>query len=254
MVLKNPPFLTEVAEQDIEIPPQYYVGALEPNGIFNRNPEPKTENLSDVAEKVLEHSADLGFVTDPDGDRLAMIDNKGNIIIEENTLALCVKEFLSQTKSKKPIVVNLSTTAAIEEVAKEYGVDVVRTAVGEINVVDEMKKNISDIGGEGNGGVILKESHLGRDAFVASVIILNHLANKDISINEANSTIPKFFMLKEKVELNDNFDVSLISNKIKSEFSSYDFNEIDGIKIINQTSWAHIRKSNTEPIIKVYIE
>ena len=226
----------------------------EPNGIFNRNPEPKTENLSDVAKKVLEHSADLGFVTDPDGDRLAMIDNKGNIIIEENTLALCVKEFLSQTKSKKPIVVNLSTTAAIEEVAKEYGVNVIRTAVGEINVVDEMKKNISDIGGEGNGGVILKESHLGRDAFVASVIILNHLANKDISINEANSTIPKFFMLKEKVELNDKFDVSLLSDKIKSEFSSYNFNELDGIKIINQTSWAHIRKSNTEPIIRVYIE
>ena len=226
----------------------------DPNGIFNRNPEPKTENLSEVAEKVLEHSADLGFATDPDGDRLAIIDNKGKIIIEENTLALCVKEFLSQTKSKKPIVVNLSTTAAIEEVAKEYGVNVIRSAVGEINVVDEMKKNMSDIGGEGNGGVILKESHLGRDAFVASVIILNHLANNNILMNEANKAIPKFFMLKEKIELNNKFNPNLISDKIKSEFSSYDFNEIDGIKIINQTSWAHIRKSNTEPIIRVYIE
>ena len=117
-----------------------------------------------------------------------------------------------------------------------------------------MKKNMSDIGGEGNGGVILKESHLGRDAFVASVIILNHLANKDLSMNRANSRIPKFFMLKEKVELNDKFDSNLISDKVKSEFPSYDFNEIDGIKIINQTSWAHIRKSNTEPIIRVYIE
>lgn len=226
----------------------------EPNGIFKRNPEPKTENLKDVAKTVLEHSADLGFVTDPDGDRLAMIDNKGEIIIEENTLVLCIKEFLSQTKSKKPIVVNLSTTAAIEEIAKEYGVNVIRSAVGEINVVDQMKKNMSDIGGEGNGGVILKESHLGRDAFVASVIILNHLANKDLTMNRANSTIPKFFMLKEKVELNDKFDSNLISDKVKSEFPSYNFNEIDGIKIINQTSWAHIRKSNTEPIIRVYIE
>jgi len=226
----------------------------EPNGIFKRNPEPKTENLTEVAEKVLEHSADLGFVTDPDGDRLAMIDNNGKIIIEENTLAICVKEFLSQTKSKEPIVVNLSTTAAIEEVAKEYGVNVIRSAVGEINVVDEMKKNISEIGGEGNGGVILKESHLGRDAFVASIIILNHLANKNISMNEANSAIPKFFMLKEKVELSNKFNPKLISDKIKSEFSSYDFNEMDGIKIINHTSWAHIRKSNTEPIIRVYIE
>ena len=193
-------------------------------------------------------------MTDPDGDRLAMIDNKGEIIIEENTLVLCIKEFLSQTKSKKPIVVNLSTTAAIEEIAKEYGVNVIRSAVGEINVVDQMKKNMSDIGGEGNGGVILKESHLGRDAFVASVIILNHLANKDLTMNRANSTIPKFFMLKEKVELNDKFDSNLISDKVKSEFPSYNFNEIDGIKIINQTSWAHIRKSNTEPIIRVYIE
>ena len=226
----------------------------EPNGLFERNPEPKTDNLRDLEEIVLKHSADLAFITDPDGDRLAIVDNKGKIIIEENTLALCIKEFLSRKKSKKPIVVNLSTTSAIEEIAKDYGIKIIRTAVGEINVVDGMKKNDSDIGGEGNGGVILKESHLGRDAFVAAIIILNHLINENLTMHKANDKMPKFFMLKEKVDLSTKINSNLISKKIKAEFPSYQYNELDGIKINNSSSWAHIRKSNTEPIIRVYIE
>ena len=225
-----------------------------PNGIFNRDPEPKTENLLDISDIVLDNSADLAFITDPDGDRLAIVDNKGEIVIEENTLVLCIEEFLMQTKSKKPIITNLSTTSAVEEVAKKYCVDVIRSAVGEINVVDEMKKYQSDIGGEGNGGVILKESHLGRDAFVASIIILNHLANQNLTMNQANNNIPKFYMLKSKVNLDNKVDSEFISKNIKSLFHTYDYNELDGIKISNDTSWAHIRKSNTEPIIRVYIE
>ena len=226
----------------------------EPNGIFNRNPEPKTENIKEVSKIVLENSADLALITDPDGDRLAIIDNKGQIMIEENTLVLCADEFLNKTNNKNPIVTNLSTTAAIEEITKKYNVEVIRSAVGEINVVNKMKDCNALIGGEGNGGVILSESHYGRDAFIGAVIILNHLATNNLTMNQAQQKIPKYYMLKEKIAIDSQLTKKIISKKIKQKFSELTFDETDGIKVIDKNFWIHIRQSNTEPIIRIYIE
>lgn len=225
-----------------------------PSGIFKRNPEPKTENIKSLTKIVLKNNADLGFVTDPDGDRLAVIDNKGDIMIEENTLVLCVDEFLSKTKKNNPIVTNLSTTAAIDDITKKYGVNLVRSAVGEINVVNKMKEVNAFIGGEGNGGIILAESHYGRDAFVGAIIILNHLATNDITMNEAQRKIPKYYMLKEKIKIENTLTTSKIHKKIKESFEGLSFDETDGIKVIHSNFWIHIRQSNTEPIIRIYIE
>ena len=225
-----------------------------PNGVFDRNPEPKTENIKDVAKIVLEHSADLAFITDPDGDRLAIIDNKGQVIIEENTLVLCTDEFLNKTQNKNSVVTNLSTTAALEDITKKYNVDVIRTAVGEINVVNKMKECNALIGGEGNGGVILTESHYGRDAFVGAIIILNYLATNNLTMNEAHQKIPKYYMLKEKIEIDNQLTSEIISQKIKQLFTELIFDETDGIKVIDENFWIHIRQSNTEPIIRIYIE
>jgi len=225
-----------------------------PNGIFKRNPEPKTENIKEISKIVLKHSADLAFITDPDGDRLAIIDNKGKVMIEENTLVLCVDEFLSKTQNKNPVVTNLSTTAALEDITKKYNVDVIRSAVGEINVVNEMKDCNALIGGEGNGGVILSESHHGRDAFVGAIIILNYLTTNNINMNEAQQKIPKYFMLKEKIEIDNQLTAELIAKKIKQNFKNFKFDESDGIKVIDENFWIHIRQSNTEPIIRIYIE
>ena len=225
-----------------------------PNGIFDRNPEPKTENIKDVEKIVLEHSADLAFITDPDGDRLAIIDNKGQVIIEENTLVLCTDEFLNKTQNKNSVVTNLSTTAALEDITKKYNVDVIRTAVGEINVVNKMKECNALIGGEGNGGVILTESHYGRDAFVGAIIILNYLATNNLTMNEAHQKIPKYYMLKEKIEIDNQLTSEIISQKIKQLFTELIFDETDGIKVIDENFWIHIRQSNTEPIIRIYIE
>ena len=225
-----------------------------PNGIFDRNPEPKTENIKDVAKIVLKHSADLAFITDPDGDRLAIIDNKGQVIIEENTLVLCTDEFLNKTQNKNSVVTNLSTTAALEDITKKYNVDVIRTAVGEINVVNKMKECNALIGGEGNGGVILTESHYGRDAFVGAIIILNCLATNNLTMNEAHQKIPKYYMLKEKIEIDNQLTSEIISQKIKQLFTELIFDETDGIKVIDENFWIHIRQSNTEPIIRIYIE
>jgi len=226
----------------------------EPNGLFKRNPEPKTENIKEVSKIVLEHSADLAFITDPDGDRLAIIDNKGQVIIEENTLVLCADEFLNKTKTKNPIVTNLSTTSAMEDIGEKYNVEVIRSAVGEINVVNKMKDCDALIGGEGNGGIILAESHYGRDAFVGAIIILNHLATNNLSMNEAQQTIPKYYMLKEKIEIDNQLTSKIISKKIKQYFPELIFDETDGIKVIDKNFWIHIRQSNTEPIIRIYIE
>ena len=178
----------------------------------------------------------------------------GNVVIEENTLALCADEFLDKTKIKNPIVTNLSTTAAIDDIGKKYNVKVIRSAVGEINVVNEMKKNKSLFGGEGNGGIILSESHYGRDAFVGAAIILNHLATNNLTMKEAQQKIPKYYMLKEKIEINSKIKSDMIINQIKQNFKHSEFNEVDGIKVIDKNFWIHIRQSNTEPIIRIYIE
>ncbi|MDB4125678.1 phosphoglucosamine mutase [Candidatus Marinimicrobia bacterium] len=225
-----------------------------PNGIFLRNPEPKTENLSEISPIVLENSADLAFVTDPDGDRLAVLDNKGEIIIEENTLVICADEVLSRIKTQKPVVTNLSTTSALDDIALKYNNKVIRTAVGEINVVKEMMATNATIGGEGNGGVILPQSHYGRDAFVGAIIILNHLAENNITLNDVSKKLPKYFMLKEKIDLAQQVDLKKIISIVKKNYTDCTFDERDGVKVISNDYWIHIRKSNTEPILRIYIE
>ena len=175
-------------------------------------------------------------------------------MIEENRLVLCVDEFLRKTKKNHPIITNLSTTAAIEDIAKKYRVNVVRSAVGEINVVNKMKELNAMIGGEGNGGIILAESHYGRDAFVGAIIILNHLATNHITMCDAQQKIPKYYMIKEKIEIKSKLTKSKIHKKIKESFEGLSFDETDGIKVIDLDFWVHIRQSNTEPIIRIYIE
>jgi len=225
-----------------------------PNGKFPRNPEPKTENLSDISPIVLENSADLAFITDPDGDRLAILDNKGEIIIEENTLVICTDEVLSKISTEKPVITNLSTTSALDDIALKHNNKVIRTPVGEINVVKKMMATNAIIGGEGNGGVILPQSHYGRDAFVGAIIILNHLAENNITLNDASKKLPQYYMLKEKIDLAKEIDLKKIIIIIKKNYTNCTFDERDGVKILSNNYWIHIRKSNTEPILRIYIE
>tara|TARA_B100000614_G_scaffold114181_1_gene102584 strand:- start:12810 stop:14171 length:1362 start_codon:yes stop_codon:yes gene_type:complete len=226
----------------------------EPNGIFNRNPEPKVENILHLSDIVKDNNADLAFVTDPDGDRLAMIDEKGKIIIEENTIVLCALNFLSSSQNNNPIITNLSTTSALEDIANKYNIDVFRTPVGEVNVVNEMLNNNSNFGGEGNGGIILKESHYGRDAFVGCIMILDFLAKENIQLSNANEQIPKYHMLKEKVDIISKINFKKLANDFGEKYPNSNYDLRDGLKISEPHFWAHIRKSNTEPIVRIYIE
>ena len=224
----------------------------ETSGHFTRGTEPLPENLIDLSNLVLESKSDLGFATDPDADRLAVINNKGKAIGEESTLVLAVDSFLRKNKVKSPIVTNLSTTLAVEKVSEKYDVKVLRSAVGEINVVEMMKKYGSIIGGEGNGGVILKDVHLGRDSLVAAVLILNRLALTNSTISDIMLNFPHFEIIKEKISIDilkdDLFDL------ISSSFNNAQICWDDGLKLSWEDRWIHIRKSNTEPILRIYVE
>ena len=222
------------------------------NGIFPRGTEPIPSNLKILSNEVLKNKADIGFATDPDADRLAIVDNHGNPIGEESTLVIAVESYLKYYKDSQTIVTNLSTSMGVDIIAKKYNSVVERSFVGEINVVEKMKKLNSKIGGEGNGGVILEESHLGRDSLVASALVLNHLAQSEQPFNKILNNIPRFEMIKDKIELTNNVDF----NHVKAIFKNDDttFIEGDGLKIIWKNKWMHIRKSNTEPIIRIISE
>ena len=224
-----------------------------PNGTPSRGMEPIKENLEGISNYVRKNNLDIGFATDPDGDRLAIIDNYGNPISEEITLPICVLNIINISSIKSPIITNLSTSMMLEHVCKSKNLSVIRTAVGEINVVEEMKKHSSIIGGEGNGGIILKESHLGRDSIVGAAIILNHLSLTSKTIKEICKDIPQTFMIKEKISIYKT-TFKQVKNKLKKLFKNVETNEVDGIKFIWNEKWAHIRPSNTEPIIRIYIE
>jgi len=222
------------------------------DGTFPRGTEPIPSHLKDLSKAVTEHNADIGFATDPDADRLAIVDNYGNPIGEESTLVLALESYLKYYQDSQNVVTNLSTSMAVDVIADKYNSTVQRSSVGEINVVEKMKEFNSAIGGEGNGGVILEESHLGRDSLVASALVLNHLAHSNLPFNEILENIPCFVMIKDKITLQDNINF----NHIKTLFQNDDvtFIQADGLKILWKDKWVHIRKSNTEPIIRIISE
>jgi len=221
-------------------------------GDFPRGTEPIPAHLNDLSKKVREENADIGFATDPDADRLAIVDNTGLPIGEESTLILALESFLKYYKDSQKIVTNLSTTMAVDIIADRYNSTVERSSVGEINVVEKMKKIKSEIGGEGNGGVILNESHLGRDSLVASALVLNHLAHSNLPLNEILKNIPRFIMIKDKITIQNDINFDWIKNNLINEDVA--FNDHDGLKILWKDKWVHIRKSNTEPIIRIISE
>ncbi|MDD5644504.1 MAG: phosphoglucosamine mutase [bacterium] len=223
----------------------------EPDGRFAHEPEPLPENLKDLSAEVVKRGADMGIAVDPDADRCAVIDEQGNPIGEENTLAIAVKLVLSRKKGR--VTANISTTMAIDDIAGEFGCEVIRTKVGEINVASEMKKNKSVIGGEGNGGVILPDVHLGRDAPVASALILQYLADSGKSLSENMKQMPSYVMLKSKKTV-FGFEPGDVLSEMKKIFNAENIDEMDGLKIIREKSWVQVRASNTEPIIRIYSE
>ena len=231
-----------------EIVPLY----CEPNGKFPHNPEPLPEHLTDIASILTNGKADVGFVVDPDVDRLAIISENGEMFGEEYTLVAVADYVLSHTPGNT--VSNLSSTRALRDVTQQYGATYTAAAVGEVNVVSKMKDTHAIIGGEGNGGVIYPESHYGRDALVGIALFLSHLAHKKMKVSALKSTYPPYFISKQKVQLTPSIDVDAILNKVKVAFSTEKITDIDGVKIDFPDKWVHLRKSNTEPIIRIYAE
>lgn len=223
-----------------------------PDGHFPHNPEPLKENLTDLSKKVINSGADFGIAVDPDVDRLAFMDENGILFGEEYTLVACADYVLSIKKGNT--VSNLSSTRALRDVTEKYGGIYTSSAVGEVNVVEMMKKTNAIIGGEGNGGIILPDSHYGRDAIVGIVLFLSLLAEKKISVSSLKSTYPLYFMTKKKIDLNSNIDLDGLLATIEKKYENESLNTIDGVKIDFQDSWVHLRKSNTEPIIRIYTE
>lgn len=224
----------------------------EPNGQFPHNPEPLKEHLTDLSEAVRKHHADFGIVVDPDVDRLAFMDENGEMFGEEYTLVACADYVLSKTPGNT--VSNMSSTRALRDVTEKHGGTYEASAVGEVNVVKLMKKNKVVIGGEGNGGIIYPESHYGRDALVGIALFLSLLAEKGISVSNLRKTYPNYFMSKKKIELTPGLDVDGILKTMENRYQNEELTTIDGVKIDFPESWVHLRKSNTEPIIRIYTE
>ena len=223
-----------------------------PHGNFSHNPEPIPENLTEISDLMGHAKADVGFVVDPDVDRLAMICENGVMYGEEYTLVTVADYVLKHTPGNT--VSNLSSTRALRDVTRKYGMEYNASAVGEVNVVTKMKATNAVIGGEGNGGVIYPASHYGRDALVGIALFLTHLAKKKMKTSELKASYPPYFISKQKVQLTPEIDVDAILAKVKEKFSQYDITDIDGVKIDFPDRWVHLRKSNTEPIIRVYSE
>lgn len=224
----------------------------EPNGHFPHNPEPLPENLTEISKIIQEKSCDLGIVVDPDVDRLAMVCEDGAMFGEEYTLVAVADFILS--KRKGSTVSNLSSTIALRNVTESYDCQYFSSAVGEVNVVEKMKKVNAVIGGEGNGGVIYPELHYGRDALVGIALFLTHLAEKKMKMTELKASYPNYHISKNKIQLTPETDVDSILNQLEQKYASEEVNNIDGVKIIFNNEWVHLRKSNTEPIIRVYSE
>jgi phosphomannomutase len=224
----------------------------EPNGEFPHNPEPLKEHLTDISNLVVKEKADLGIVVDPDVDRLALICEDGSMFGEEYTLVACADYVLGKTKGNT--VSNLSSSRALKDVTEKHGGKYQASAVGEVNVVALMKKTNAIIGGEGNGGIIYPESHYGRDSLVGVALFLSHLAQSKLSCKELRGTYPNYFMSKNKIQLTPEINVDEVLNKMASKYKNEEVMTIDGVKINFDKEWVHLRKSNTEPIIRIYTE
>jgi phosphomannomutase len=224
----------------------------EPTGLFAHNPEPLPENLGGISMAVRKEKADVGFVVDPDVDRLAIVCEDGSMFGEEYTLVAVSDWVLSHTKGNT--VSNMSSTRALKDITEKHGGIYFTSAVGEVNVVEEMKLRNAVIGGEGNGGVIYPEIHYGRDALAGIALFLSLLAERKMKCSELRRTYPDYFIAKKKMTLRENLDINLVFSKVKSEFRNYKTDERDGIRIDTETGWVQIRKSNTEPIIRIYSE
>lgn len=224
----------------------------EPNGYFPHNPEPLKEHLTDICELVKKENADLGIVVDPDVDRLALIDENGEMFGEEYTL-VAVADYLLKHKNGVAIS-NLSSSRALRDVAKTHNSEYFASAVGEVNVVNLMKEKNAVIGGEGNGGIIYPDLHYGRDSLVGVALFLTHLAKENKSVSKLRATYPAYFMGKKKIELTPELNVDELLEKIQREFQDEEVSTIDGVKIDFAEKWVHLRKSNTEPIIRIYTE
>lgn len=224
----------------------------EPNGKFPHNPEPLKEHLTDLSAAVLENKADLGIAVDPDVDRLVFMMEDGQLFGEEYTLVAVADYILQQQKGNT--VSNLSSTRALRDVTLKHGGEYFAAAVGEVNVVTKMKEVNAVIGGEGNGGVIYPASHYGRDALVGVAILLSHLAKMGKKISTYRAELPQYFMSKNKITLTPELDIDGLLTKMQQKYAHENHTTIDGLKIDFENEWVHLRKSNTEPIIRIYSE
>jgi phosphomannomutase len=224
----------------------------EPNGHFPHNPEPLKEHLGDICELVVKEKADFGIVVDPDVDRLAFISNDGEMFGEEYTLVAIADYVLSKTPGNT--VSNMSSSRALRDITNKHKGSYQASAVGEVNVVELMKATNAIIGGEGNGGIIYPEIHYGRDSLVGVALFLTYLAGLDMTVAELKASLPQYFMSKNKIELTPEIDVDAILVAMTEKYKNEDISTIDGVKIDFESTWVHLRKSNTEPIIRIYTE
>ncbi|MBQ4914970.1 phosphoglucosamine mutase [Maribacter sp. MMG018] len=224
----------------------------DPTGHFPHNPEPLKEHLADICELVVKEKADFGIVVDPDVDRLAFISNDGEMFGEEYTLVACADYVLSKTKGNT--VSNLSSSRALRDITEKHGGTYEASAVGEVNVVTKMKANNAVIGGEGNGGIIYPESHYGRDSLVGTALFLMLMAEKGGTVAELRASYPSYYMSKNKIQLTPELDVDGILKAMAEKYKNEEISTIDGVKIDFPENWVHLRKSNTEPIIRIYTE
>jgi phosphomannomutase len=223
-----------------------------PDGNFSHNPEPLPQNLAEISALVKETKADVGFVVDPDVDRLAIICEDGSMFGEEYTLVAVSDYILKHNPGNT--VSNLSSTRALKDVTEKYGGRYFTAAVGEVNVVEEMKRRNAVIGGEGNGGVIYPQLHYGRDALVGIALFLSHLAKSKMKCTELRKTYPEYFIAKKKLNLSAGTDFKLILDKVREEFRDHEIDERDGMRIEHKEGWVQVRKSNTEPVMRIYAE
>lgn len=224
----------------------------EPTGLFPHNPEPLPEHLTEISSQITRTNADLGIVVDPDVDRLAMVCEDGSMFGEEYTLVAVADYILKHNKGNT--VSNLSSTRALRDVTRNHGAEYNASAVGEVNVVTMMKETNAVIGGEGNGGIIYPGLHYGRDALVGIALFLSHMAKENKVASSLRASYPSYFMYKGKIQLVDGIDVDQILAEIQEKYKNEEINTVDGVKIEFENEWVHLRKSNTEPIIRIYAE